>query len=127
MDESILGVMALGMSDTNTGGGGYIGGDANARTFTGRDDGRSGYSNVEVNLNKDSGGYQSAHPLSVVGRLEELEKAVALLKQDMYGNAPSGIAGVIRNQFKQMQLSQANMGLNIITLIIVALYAMSNW
>lgn len=128
MDESYLGAIALRMGNIDTGGGGYIGGDASARSFTGRDDGRSGYNQVEVNLNKDSsGGYQSAHPLSTMARIEELEKAVALLKQDVYGSEQSGIAGIIRRQDKQFHYTQANLIMNGLTLAALVVYILIQW
>jgi hypothetical protein len=110
------------MNETNTGGGGYIGNDANTRNFTGRDEAGN---RVEVNLGQHD--YQRTHPMSLAGRIEELEDAVRLLKQDVYGSSQSGISGVIRNQSKQLHLSQVNMTLNVLTLLVFVVYAYLNW
>jgi len=107
------------MSETNTGGGGYIGGDANTRDFTGRDDRGN---RVEVNLGQHD--YERAHPMSLVSRIDELEEAVRVLKQDVYGNEQSGILGVIK-RLRQYHQSQINMIISGATLFVVVVLAVA--
>jgi len=108
------------MSETNTGGGGYIGGDANTRDFTGRDDRGN---RVEVNLGQHD--YERAHPMSLVSRIDELEEAVRVLKQDVYGNEQSGILGVIKRLDRQYHQSQINMIISGATLFVVVVLAVA--
>lgn len=111
------------MSEINTGGGGYVGSDANTRNFTGRDDLGN---RVEINLDRNrDGGYQHPHPLSLAARVDEHDEAIRLIKQDLYGSEPSGILGVIKRLDKQYHQSQINMIISGATLLVVVVLAVA--
>lgn len=105
---------------TDTGGGAYVGGDANAgknligRDHIGRD--RSDYShdsNINIKLGDDHD-LQRKSRLSLDQRLSDLERYV-------YGDMRSGEPGLIKQAKIQLRWSQATFTLSLIMIVVVVL------
>lgn len=95
------------MSEINTGGGAGVTGDAHANQFTGRDaqDHRN-YIDIDLSDRRQRSSY------SLEDRVMDLERLI-------YGESKWSEPGLIKRQQRQLQISQINMTLNALMLLLL--------
>jgi len=101
----------------DTGGGAGVSGDAHTRDFAGRD--TADHRNyIDIDLGEQQ--RQQRSNLSLEDRVMDLERLI-------YGEAKWSEPGMIRRQQRQLQISQINMGLSALMLLLLLAIMIWKW